>query len=82
MGLPSDPVSVLWVLPLLCLTVGVVLVTLAMRESTRTAVALRDECARLGELRTALVDLRAEGDVARANLEHLRHRGSRARFDR
>ena len=82
MGLPSDPVSVLWVLPLLCLTVGVVLVTLAMRDSTRTAVALRDECVRLGELRAALVDLRTEGDVARAQLDDLRHRGSRNRLDR
>ena len=82
MGLPSDPVSVLWVLPLLCLTVGVVLVTLAMRESTRTAVALRDECARLGDLRAALVDLGTEGDITRAHLDHLRHRGSRDRLDR
>ena len=74
--------SVLWVLPLLCLSVGVVLVTLAMRETTATAVALRDECARLGELRAALVDLRTEGDGARVLLDDLRHRGSRARLDR
>jgi len=74
-------VSVLWVLPLLCLTVGAVLVTLAMRETTSTAVALRDECVRLGELRVALVDLGAEGDIARAHLDDLRHRGSRAPVD-
>ncbi|HEX4820503.1 MAG TPA: hypothetical protein VFV00_09875 [Acidimicrobiales bacterium] len=74
--------SVLWVLPLLCLTVGAVLVTLAMRETTATTVALRDECARLGELRAALVDLRTEGDIGRAHLDDLRHRSSRAGLDR
>jgi len=75
-------VSILWVLPLLCLTIGAVLVTLAMRETTTSAVALRDECARLGDLRAALVDLRTEGDVARAHVDDLRHRSSRARLDR
>ena len=80
-GLPSDPVSVLWVLPLLCLTVGAVLVTLAMRETTSTTVALRDECLRLGELRAALVDLGTEGDIARAHLDDLRHRGGRTPVD-
>ena len=82
MGLPSDPVSILWVLPLLCLTIGAVLVTLAMRGTSTSAVALRDECARLGELRAALVDLRTEGDVARVHVDDLRHRGSRTRLDR
>lgn len=72
----------LWVLPLLCLTVGAVLVTLAMRETTATAVALRDECSRLGELRAALADLRMEGDVGRAHLDDLRHRSGRSELDR
>ena len=72
----------LWVLPLLCLTVGAVLVTLAMRETTATAVALRDECSRLGELRAALVDLRTEGDIGRAHLDDLRHRSGRSELDR
>lgn len=68
--------SVLWVVPLLCLTVGTVLVTVALRESARTAVALRDECAQLGELRTALVDLRADADDVGAQMRQLRTRGS------
>ena len=82
MGLPSDPVSVLWVIPLLCLTVGVVLVTAALRESTRTAVALRDECAQLGELRTALVALREDADLARAHVQGLGRRSGPPAVDR
>ena len=82
MGLLSNPVSVLWVVPLLCLTVGAVLVTVALRQSTRTAVDLRDECARLGELRTALVDLRSEADRARGHVEGFRRRASRDPADR
>ena len=74
MGLPSPDVSVLWVIPLLCLTAGTVLVTVALRQSTGTAVALRDECARLGELRTALVDLRQDADEARRGIERIRSR--------
>ena len=74
--------SVLWVVPLLCLTVGAVLVTAALRQSTRTAVDLRDECARLGELRTALVVLRQEADVARVRIDGLGRRGSRGPVDK
>lgn len=77
MGLPSDPVSVLWILPLLCLTIGAVLVALAMRETTASAAALRDECAHLADLRTALVDLRTQSEVARAHVDEMRHRSSR-----
>jgi hypothetical protein len=73
---------VLWVIPLLCLTAGAVLVTAALRQSTRTAVDLRDECARLGELRTALVDLRQDADRARSHVEGLGRRGSRNPVDR
>lgn len=71
--------SVLWVVPILCLTVGTVLVTLALRESTRVAVALRDECAQLGQLRTALVDLRGDTDETRSHLHDIRARGGRDR---
>ena len=67
---------------MLCLTVGAVLVTAAMRQSTRTAIELRDECARLGELRTALVDLRSEADRARSQVDGFRHRASRDPADR
>ena len=67
---------------MLCLTVGAVLVTAAMRQSTRSAIELRDECARLGELRTALVDLRSEADRARRQVDGFRHRGSRDPLDR
>ena len=74
--------SVLWVIPLLCLTVGAVLVTSALRQTTRAAVALRDECAQLGHLRTALVDLREDADEARAAVARLRSRDSRDRVDR
>lgn len=69
--------SVLWVVPLLCLTVGTVLVTLALRESTRVAEALRDECAQLGQLRTALVDLRWDAGETRSHLDAIRGRGRR-----
>jgi hypothetical protein len=75
-------VSVLWVIPLLCVTVGAVLVTSALRQTTRAAVALRDECAQLGHLRTALVDLREDADETRAAVARIRSRDSRARVDR
>src|SRR5438067_9323911 len=76
-GLPSEAVSVLWVIPLLCLTVGAVLVTSALRHTTRAAVALRDECLQLGHLRTALVDLREDADETRAAVARIRSRDTR-----
>ena len=82
MGVPSDGVSVLWVIPLLCLTVGAVMVTAALRQSTRAAIALRDECAQLGALRTALVELRMDADEVRGSVDRIRSRSIRNRLDR
>ena len=82
MGLPSPAVSVLWIVPLLCLTVGTVLVALALRDTTRSAVALREESTHLGEMRMALIALRDEADVARAHIQGLRTRGGTPPLDR
>ena len=73
--------SVLWVVPLLCLTAGAVLVTVALRRGTDEAVALRDECVQLGQLRAALVDLRRDADATRDHLDGIGSRTGRSRSD-
>jgi hypothetical protein len=67
---------------LLLLAVGAVLITVTLRNSAQATSELRDECVQLDELRSALVDLRYEADVARARVERIRSRSSRSSVDR
>ena len=75
-------VSVLWFLPLAFFAVGALVVTSALRKSAAAAVELRDECARLEEIRLAVTDLRRDADATRAAIDRVRSRGSRAAADR
>ena len=68
--------------PLLVLTVGALLVTSTLRATTAEAIELRDECARLDELRTELAALRGDGNDALAALDGLRARTRRPPPDR
>jgi type II secretory pathway component PulJ len=74
--------SVLWVVSLLFLAAGAVLIAATLRKSAEATMDLRDECARLEELRSALVDLRLEADVTRATIDRIRSRPDRSRDDR
>jgi cytochrome c-type biogenesis protein CcmH/NrfF len=67
-------VSVLWILPLLFFTAGAVLVLLAAQQAAEAGIRLREESGRLAELRTVLVDLRADGEATRATLDRVRSR--------
>ena len=69
--------SVLWVVPLVVLTVGTVLVVVTLRTTTDAAVELRDECAQLDELRAALVALRHDADLTRGAVDQVRARARR-----
>ena len=73
--------SILWVLPLIFLAAGAVLMMVALRKSSEVAIELRDECARLEELRTALVDLRADAEDTRNSVDRIRSRGFRRPVD-
>jgi len=75
-------VSVLWILPLAFFAIGALALTSALRKSAAAAVELRDECARLEEIRLALTDLRKDADSTRAAIDRVRSRGSRAAADR
>jgi uncharacterized protein with GYD domain len=66
--------SVLWILPLVFLAVGTGVIVLAARQASESAAGLRDECARLAEVRDALVELGAEASVTRSTLDHIRTR--------
>jgi len=68
-------VSVLWVVPLLFVAVGALLLVVVVRQTADAAAELHGECARLDELRTALVALRGDAALTRSKLEHL---GSRS----
>ena len=74
--------SVLWILPLLFVAAGALFVTRALRTSADATMALRDECARLEELRAALDALRQEADGTRAAMEQIRGRSNRSPADR
>jgi len=75
-------VSVLWVLPLLFAAAGALVLWAAVRQTADAAAALRAECARLDELRTALVALQGETDLARAKIEQMRPRSEARPFRR
>jgi hypothetical protein len=73
---------VLWVVPLFVLTAGAVLTAATLRKSTLEATALRDECAQLSELRSALLELRLEADTTRSAFVDMRSRSGRSAPDR
>jgi hypothetical protein len=75
-------VSVLWILPLAFFAIGALVINSALRKSAVAAAELRDECARLDEIRVALVDLHSDADATRAALERVRSRGSLTPPDR
>jgi hypothetical protein len=64
-------VSVLWILPLLFIAAGALVLLGAVRQTAQAAAALRTECGRLDELRSALVVLTAEADEVRSTLQGL-----------
>ena len=74
--------SVLWILPLAFFAVGALVVASALRRSAAAAVELREECARLEEVRLALVELRSDADGTRAAIERVRARGKLTAPDR
>jgi hypothetical protein len=69
------------VVSLLFLAGGAVLITATLRKTTEATIGLRDECAQLEELRSALVDLHDEADSTRAAIERIRSR-DRSGIDR
>ena len=73
--------SVLWVAPLLFLAAGAVLISATLRTSAQASIDLRDECARLEELRSALLALRHEADSTRATIDRIRSRSDRSPVD-
>jgi hypothetical protein len=62
---------------LLFLAAGAALLAATVRKSAEATIDLRDECAQLEELRSALTDLRHEADLTRATIDGLRSRGRR-----
>ena len=64
--------SVLWVLPLVVLAAGAVLISARIRTTAEATIALRDECARLEQLRLALDDLRDDADMTRDAIDRIR----------
>jgi cytochrome c-type biogenesis protein CcmH/NrfF len=73
---------VVWVVPLLFLAAGAVLIAATLRKSAEATLRLRDECAELEQLRSALVELGQEADTARATIDRIRSRPERSRVDR
>ena len=74
--------SVLWVASLVLLAAGAVLIAATLRKTAEATIGLRDECAQLDEVRSALADLRREADVTRAAVDGIRSRSERSRVDR
>jgi hypothetical protein len=75
-------VSVLWIACLLFVAAGTVLISATLRKTAEATIDLRDECAQLDDLRSALVDLRAEADITRATIDRIRSRPERSPVDR
>ena len=74
--------SVLWIASLLFLAAGAVLISATLRKSAEATIDLRNECAQLDELRSALTDLQHEADITRATIDRIRSRSDRPRVDR
>jgi cytochrome c-type biogenesis protein CcmH/NrfF len=73
---------VLWIVPLLVLAAGAVLVAATLRKSTEATIGLRDECAQLAELRSAVDELRREAEDTRAAVDRIRSRPERTQVPR
>jgi hypothetical protein len=71
-------VSVLWIASVLFVAAAVVLIAAMMRGTAQATIDLRDEAKGFDELRTALVDLRAEADVTRETIDRIRARTRRS----
>ncbi len=71
----------LWVAPLLVIAAGAAWLAATLRTTAAATVELRDECAQLEELRTALADLQVEADGTRATLDRIRSRPDRTSSD-
>jgi len=54
-----------------------VFISATLRKTAQATVDLRDECAQLEELRSALAELRHDADVTRTNLDRIRTRSDR-----
>jgi cytochrome c-type biogenesis protein CcmH/NrfF len=67
-------VNALWVLPVVVLLVGMAAAFVAMRQTRDAAVELHAQLIRLGEVRVAVADVRAEAVRTRDAIEGLRHR--------
>jgi uncharacterized protein (DUF3084 family) len=67
-------VSVLWIASLVIIAAGAVLISATLRKTAEATIDLRDECAQLDQLRSALAELRQEADVARASIDRIRSR--------
>ena len=72
----------LWIVPLLFLAAGAAWISAVLRRTAEATIGLRDECAQLEELRSALVDLRHEADITRATIDRIRSRPDRISVDR
>jgi hypothetical protein len=66
--------SVLWILPLLFVAVGAAAVGYAARQAAQVAAGLREECARLDEVRVALLELRNEAAATCSGIDDMRAR--------
>jgi hypothetical protein len=75
-------VSVLWVVPLAVFAAGAVLLLSALRTTAQAAIDLRDECARLEQVRAALASLREDADLTRQKAAGLRTAPRLRRIDR
>ena len=69
--------SVLWVASLVVLAGGAVFISATLRKTAQATLDLRDECAQLEQLRSALADLRHEADITRASMDRIRSRPER-----
>jgi hypothetical protein len=67
---------------LVVLAGGAVFISATLRKTAQATVDLRDECARLEELRSALAELRHEADITRTSMDRIRTRSDRPPTDR
>ncbi len=72
--------SVLWVLPLVVFTIGMLVVARGAREASRAARELADEVARLEALQLALRGLQSDADATVAAIEPIRWGSVRRRL--
>jgi len=66
--------EMLWAIPPLILILGVLLAASLARQAGELGEGLRDELLRLGEIQTAVAEVRAESALARRRADQLRPR--------